>query len=143
MDKLSLIVLIKFPVIQPILFIINFKSMKQIRFIVAVLAIILASTGLYAQNQDKSAIAASKTETIKVGGNCDLCKTRIEKAAKIEGVNQAEWNKDTKVLKLVYNPSKVTSDVVQKKIAAVGHDTEKYKADDKIYNSLPGCCKYR
>jgi len=44
---------------------------------------------------------------------------------------------------LVYNPSKVKSDVVQKKIAAVGHDTPKYKATAAVYNALPGCCKYR
>jgi hypothetical protein len=24
----------------------------------------------------------------------------------------------------------------------VGHDTEKYRADDKAYAKLPGCCKY-
>ena len=30
----------------------------------------------------------------------------------------------------------------EKKIAAVGHDTEKYLADDKVYEKLPGCCHY-
>jgi len=44
---------------------------------------------------------------------------------------------------LVYNPMKVKSDDIQKRLAAVGHDTQKYKATDKAYNSLPGCCKYR
>ncbi len=29
-----------------------------------------------------------------------------------------------------------------KKLASVGHDTEKYKADDKAYNALDECCKY-
>jgi len=46
-------------------------------------------------------------------------------------------------LTLVYNPAKVKSDDVQKKIAAVGHDTPKYKATAAAYNALPGCCKYR
>jgi mercuric ion binding protein len=58
-------------------------------------------------------------------------------------VSKAEWNQNTKLLTLVYNPKIVTNDAVQKKIASVGHDTEKYRADDKAYNSLPGCCKYR
>ncbi|HLO60219.1 MAG TPA: cation transporter [Bacteroidales bacterium] len=84
----------------------------------------------------------NKTETIKVSGNCGSCKTKIEKAAKIEGVSEATWNTDTKVLTVVYDPSKVTSDDIQKKIAAVGYDTEKYKADEKAYNYLPGCCQY-
>ena len=93
--------------------------------------------------QDHSKMAATKTETFKVNGNCDQCKSRIEKAAKVDGVSKAEWNKNTKVLTLVYNPSKVSSDDVLKKLAAVGHDSDKFKADAKAYNALPGCCKYR
>jgi hypothetical protein len=72
-----------------------------------------------------------------------MCKERIETAAKVDGVTKAEWDKTTKMLTLAYNPAVVKSDDIQKKIAAVGHDTEKYKADAKIYNGLPGCCKYR
>ncbi len=89
------------------------------------------------------AFAANKTENIKVSGNCESCKTRIEKAAKIPGVITSEWNQKTKVLTLVYDPTKVKSDDVQRKIAAVGHDTPKFKATTAVYNSLPGCCKYR
>jgi periplasmic mercuric ion binding protein len=89
------------------------------------------------------AAGATKTETIKVAGNCETCKARIEKAAKVDGVTKADWSTKTKVLTLVYNPSKVKSDDVQKKIAAVGHDTPKYKATAAVYNALPGCCKYR
>jgi mercuric ion binding protein len=71
-----------------------------------------------------------------------MCKVRIEKAAKIEGVSKVEWDKETKMLTLVYNPSNVKSDDIQKKIASVGHDTEKFKSNDKTYNSLPACCRY-
>ena len=116
------------------------KTIKSI--IVAVLALVLSTT-TFAQMHDHSAMAATKTETIKVQGNCDQCKARIEKAAKIDGVSKADWDSKTKVLTLAFNPSKVKSDDVQKTIAAAGHDTEKYKANDKAYNSLPGCCKYR
>ncbi|MFA6854485.1 MAG: copper chaperone, partial [Bacteroidales bacterium] len=28
-------------------------------------------------------------------------------------------------------------------LAAVGHDTDKYKADQATYDALPSCCKYR
>jgi len=115
--------------------------MKTVIFITAVILSVMLSNNIFAQTQHNT--VSSKTETIKVSGNCDLCKARIEKAAKIEGVSKAEWNSKTKVLTLVYNPSKVKSDDVQKKIAAVGHDTEKFKADDKAYKSLPGCCQYR
>ncbi len=85
---------------------------------------------------------STKTETIKVSGNCEMCKATIEKAAKIDGVSKAEWNTDSKVLTLAYIPSKVTTDAVQKSIAAVGYDTEKFKATDAVYKSLPSCCQY-
>lgn len=83
-----------------------------------------------------------KTETIKVLGNCDMCKNRIESAVKSEGAAKASWDSKTKMLAVSYDPSKTNTDAISKKIASVGHDTEKYKADDKTYNSLPGCCKY-
>lgn len=116
--------------------------MKTVKIIlVAVLAVVLGSNA-YAQTHDHSKMTATKTETIKVSGNCDMCKARIEKAAKVEGVSKASWDTKTKMLSLVYDPSKTNSDDIQKKIAAVGHDTEKFKADDKAYAQLPGCCQY-
>jgi mercuric ion binding protein len=116
------------------------KTIKTI--VIAVFAIVLGAT-TYAQMTDHSKMATTKTETFKVSGNCESCKARIEKAAKVDGVTKAEWSVEKKVLTLVYDPSKVKSDDVLKKIAAAGHDTEKFKADDKAYSSLPGCCKYR
>jgi len=116
--------------------------MKSLRFIIAAVFAVVLGTTSYAQMHDHSKMASTKTETIKVWGNCESCQARIEKAAKIDGVTKASWDKTSKLLTLVYDPSKVKSDDVQKKIAAVGHDTEKFKADDKAYNSLPGCCKY-
>ena len=117
--------------------------MKTKRFIVAVITAIIISAGLFAQTGEHSKTTTNKTEIIKVQGNCDLCKARIEKAAKVEGVTKAEWNKDTKNLSLTYNPSVVSSDEVQKKITAAGHDTQKFKAPDEVYEKLPACCKYR
>ncbi|MDD4921268.1 MAG: heavy-metal-associated domain-containing protein [Bacteroidales bacterium] len=117
--------------------------MKTKIFYVAALAILLLSTTLVVYAQNASQTSTIKTEAIKVSGNCETCKARIEKAARIPGVSKADWNIKTKVLTLVYNPSKVKSEEVQKKIAAVGHDAGKFKADAKVYNALPGCCKYR
>jgi len=107
--------------------------MKTIKYFIAIAALIISTV----------AFAATKTETIKISGKCEMCKARIEKAAKVEGVTKAIWSDKTKLLILVYDPAKVSSDNVQKSIAAVGHDTPKYKADAKVYNALPGCCKYR
>jgi len=116
--------------------------MKSIKFIVTAILVVTSGVFTYAQSQDHSQMATVKTESVKVWGNCDMCKARIEKAAKIDGVSKAEWSKDTKVLTLVYDHAVTTSDDIQKRIAAVGHDTVKYKADDKVYDSLPSCCHY-
>jgi copper chaperone CopZ len=129
--------------------------MKTVKFIIVALLVTTLRTNSFAQMHDHSKMdmsktsadskmdmASTKTETIKVWGNCEGCQKRIEKAAKIDGVSKASWDKDSKLLTLVYDPSKVKSDDIQKKIAAVGHDTEKFKADDKAYTKLPGCCQY-
>jgi len=83
-------------------------------------------------------------QMIKVSGDCDMCKDRIEKASKsISGVTSAEWNAKTKMLHVQYYSSKTNGDVIQKAIAKVGHDTQRFKAPDKVYNQLPECCLYR
>jgi copper chaperone CopZ len=104
--------------------------------IIAILAFVFTSN-------TNAQSATTKTETIKVSGNCDMCKARIEKAAKTDGVSKAEWNKETKLLAVTYDPAKTNTEVIGKKVAAAGHDTEKIKAEAKAYDKLPGCCKYR
>lgn len=89
-----------------------------------------------------SAFAHDRTDSIKVYGECGMCKKRIEKAAAIDGVKKVDWNVDTKMLVVTYNSEKTTLDAIQQKITAVGHDTEKYTANDDVYNKLPGCCHY-
>jgi len=129
--------------------------MKTVKIIIIALFAIVLGSNSYAQMTDHSKMemskkstdskmnmASVKTETIKVWGNCNTCKTHIEKAAKTEGVSKASWDKDSKLLTLAYDPSKVKSDDIQKKIAAVGYDTEKFKGDDKAYAKLDACCQY-
>lgn len=87
--------------------------------------------------------AQVKTDTIKVKGNCEHCKERIEKASmNVNGVLKAEWNSDDQKLVISYDAAKTSNDEVQKAIAKVGHDTEKYRAEDKVYKQLPPCCEY-
>jgi copper chaperone CopZ len=82
------------------------------------------------------------TSSFKVYGNCESCKARIEKAAKAAGALKADWNVETKMIAVAFDPSKTSSDKIQQKIASVGHDTEKYQSLENAYNKLPGCCKY-
>jgi len=107
--------------------------MKTLKFLLAIMALTISTI----------AFAETKTETIKVSGNCESCKARIEKTAKIKGVTKANWSDKTNMLTLTYDPSKVNSDDVQKKIAAAGHDTQDHKANEAAYNALPACCKYK
>ena len=90
-----------------------------------------------------TSFSQSKTTDFKVYGNCGMCKSRIEKAAKIDGVTSAEWSQETNMLTLKYDTQKVNLDDVHQKIADAGHDTEKVRAQDDTYNSLPACCLYK
>jgi len=79
----------------------------------------------------------------KVSGVCAECEERIEKALDIKEVKSARWEKRTKVLTVVYDPSAIAPDSLQKRVAAVGHDTEDFVAPDSVYARLPACCLYR
>jgi len=118
--------------------------MKTVKlFITAMIAVVFGVTSTtQAQGNMNMKMATSKTETIKVLGNCNMCKTRIENAVKEAGATNANWDQKTKMLTLVFNPSKSTVDGFAKKLAGVGHDTENYRAEDKVYDALPDCCKY-
>ena len=109
--------------------------MKSFRFML-IAACMFASTSLFSQTSEV------KTDTIKVSGECGMCKSRIQKALKLEGISSATWDTETKLLTVNYSSEKISNDDIQKKVATVGHDTEKYKAEDVVYNKLPGCCKY-
>ena len=108
--------------------------MKQIKSIMLLLIATIALSAAKAQDV--------KTDTFKVWGNCGMCKKTIEKAATVNGVQKAEWNRETKVFTLLYNPAVTTNEKIQKAIAAAGYDTEKFTGDDKAYEKLPGCCHY-
>ena len=91
----------------------------------------------------------TKSQTLKhtmfgVSGNCEMCKERIETAAKsVIGVVSAEWKTSEKMLHLQFDASKTNSDALQKVVAKAGHDTEKFKASDAVYKELADCCLYR
>lgn len=87
--------------------------------------------------------AGNKVEKVKVYGNCDQCKARIEKAAKaVDGVATANWDKKTQMMDLAFDDSKTDAHKVEMAIAKAGHDTEMHRATDEAYNKLPGCCQY-
>ena len=108
--------------------------MKKIIIIVASLCL-LSTSGVIAETVDGK---------MTVQGLCGMCKTRIEKTAQgVPGVTRAEWQMDTKVLTLQFDSTKTSMEFISEQLAKVGHDTDRNRADDKVYNSLPSCCKYR
>jgi mercuric ion binding protein len=118
--------------------------MKSLRIFLTVLFTVILGVTTSAQTHEhmNMDMPTAKTETFKVWGNCDLCKARIEKAVKVEGVTNADWSTKTKLLTVTFDPSKMNKDVLSKNLALAGHDTEKYIATGDVYAKLPGCCQY-
>ena len=118
------------------------KNILKITFISVVA---LMSTKSYAvnTNTEKIIVLNNTTETFKVYGNCGMCEKTIEGSLKgVKGIEKADWNKETKVMEVRFNEKEISSVEIKKKIAAVGYDTDEYRATKKTYNSLPGCCQY-
>lgn len=78
-----------------------------------------------------------------VNGECEMCQDRIQKAAlKVKGVKMAKWSIERDMLTVIYKTRKCTEADIKKSIAAVGHDSEGFRATDAAYDNLHGCCKY-
>lgn len=112
------------------------KTLRIFSFATILMAVATLSlpTGSYAQK--------TQTETIPVSGNCGMCKSKIEKAAKTADVEDAKWDVDAKVLTVKYNSSTTNAAKIQQAVAAVGYDTRDVKATNEAYDKLHGCCKY-
>ena len=111
--------------------------MKSISKILMVITVLLSAVNSFAQ------IKNAKTETVKIYGNCEMCKTTIEKAGNLKNVATVEWNKDTKMATLKYDDKKTNQDEILKRIALAGYDSEKFLAPDDVYAKLSDCCQYK
>lgn len=95
-----------------------------------------ATTG-FAQEKNKKL-------TMEVDGKCDMCKTRIEKAALgVKGVKYAMWDIPSHQLSLIIDERKTDPMKVKTALVAVGHDTKELKATEEAYDGIHPCCKYR
>ncbi|MCM4154389.1 DUF3347 domain-containing protein [Gramella sp. AN32] len=110
--------------------------MKSIFNILIVLLVVLSATSGYAQ------IKNQKTETVKVLGNCDMCKTSIENAGNLKNVSSVIWNKDSKMAEITFDSKKTNRSEILKRIALAGYDSDEYLAPDNAYAQLAECCKY-
>lgn len=84
------------------------------------------------------------TKTLRVSGNCNMCKKNIEKPLKaMDGVESAAWDKTTKQLTVTFAPEKTSTENIRAAVLAAGYDTDTLRAPDAAYAKLPKCCKYR
>ena len=89
-------------------------------------------------------ISQTKSEVIFVDGVCGMCEKRIESnCLATKGIKLADWNKENRMLKVIYNEKKISLEEIHKKIASIGHDTNLETANDEAYSKLDMCCKYR
>ncbi|WP_018613548.1 TonB-dependent receptor domain-containing protein [Segetibacter koreensis] len=111
------------------------------KLLLAIAALVFVNLESFAQASNNP--LHDTTVAFKVYGVCEQCKHRIENALKVKGITLADWNIDTKILSLSFDPSRISLEKIQNKITAAGHDTYEKKATDVAYNQLPSCCHYR
>tara|TARA_R110001592_G_scaffold209814_4_gene461048 strand:- start:406 stop:825 length:420 start_codon:yes stop_codon:yes gene_type:complete len=129
--------------------------MKHLKMKAGILAIALVTlTAVACKNETKKDNdSAAKTEVAKdvamanisfgVRGNCEMCKSTIEKAANgVEGVSKAVWDVDAKKIDVSFDDTKTNEMAIHQAIADSGYDTEKVSANSESYKELPGCCQY-
>ena len=116
----------------------NFMKMKTMKYFLIFICLFVSISN-YGQTSNENFI----TTHFKVFGVCEQCKERIEKAAKIKGVKELDWDIDTKQLSITYDKATVSLEKIQNRIVGVGHDLDNKKAKDYIYQQLDACCHYR
>lgn len=88
--------------------------------------------------------SANQSNTFKVYGNCGMCEKTIEGSLKdVEGVFKADWDKNTKLIVVDFDSTKIKLDEIKSKIVGVGYDMEGLKSNDEVYSELPMCCQYK
>ena len=106
-----------------------------------ILAVVEVFAGFTIQAQEK--LNKNAKYAIEVNGNCEMCQSRIQKAAfSVSGVKSANWSIETHELSLILNEEKTTILAVKKAIAKAGYDTDEVKSTVESYDKLPGCCQY-
>ncbi len=83
------------------------------------------------------------TISFQVEGNCGQCKERIEASLDKKGIYKAIYSIETDQLTIRYDPRKLEEIQLHNIVAMIGHDTNKVKASNIVYENLPDCCKYR
>jgi len=80
----------------------------------------------------------------RVEGACGMCKSKIDRVAKKEGLaEKAVWNVDSKILAVEINEALTSISVIKYRLAEAGYDNGDFTAPQEVYDGLHSCCKYR
>ncbi len=101
-----------------------------------VIIVLLSITTSYSQ------IKNAVTESVKIYGNCEMCKATIEKAGNVKNSAKVDWNEETKMASITYNSKLTNKNAILKRIALSGYDSDSFLAPDLAYSKLMDCCKY-
>ncbi len=104
--------------------------------------ILVAITALLSFTSCNAQIKNAKTETVKIYGNCNMCKKKIENAGNLKSIAKVTWDDKTQMATLIYDEKKTNQDEILKRVALVGYDSDKFLAPEKTYSKLDKCCQY-
>jgi len=109
--------------------------MKPLKYLMVALCV-LSITACNAQIRNQN------TVTVKIYGNCGMCKSSIENAGNKKKQSTIDWNKETKMATISYDSLKTSKADILKRIALAGYDSDTFLAPDDTYSNLPNCCQY-
>lgn len=113
------------------------KKSKGIFAALTLAVFMLTSATGYAQDKDGKGEIKIQTSAV-----CGMCKDRIEEGLAYEaGIKSADLDLSTKIVTVVFNPSKTDESKIKLAISNMGYDAGDMKANADAYAKLPACCK--
>lgn len=105
--------------------------------------ILAFSLGCSAQSQSRvDGIKNAKNVAVRIDGDCDMCKARIDKVGSVKGEATVVWDTDAKTALVTFDSTRTDLDAILQRVAHAGYDNERYLAPKEAYEKLPGCCQY-
>lgn len=104
--------------------------------------LLVASVILLSITSSHAQIKNTKTETVKIYGNCGSCKKNIETAGNLKKVATVNWDKSSKLAVVSYDSTKTNANEILKRIALAGYDSDGFLAPTDAYSKLDACCQY-
>lgn len=115
----------------------------QLNRIIIILAILLASVNVWAQQGVKAKGKGAKEQVvIQSSVQCGMCVETIQSALnKVEGVKNVNVVLPKQRIRVRFDPTKTNADAIRTAISQAGYDADAIKADPNAYQKLPACCQ--